>query len=286
MISPRPFDDRERALDFIARAQADAATATAYLGDALPGLAAELDGLAQPWLETLRVVTEQGRLVGAGAIEWDEEAGLAWVQGPWVEASRFGELAEPLLWALAAQCPPEVTRLELCGHVQHVGMAALSDRLGWRASPASHAMVASLDVVAGWIEASGVRPATDSDLPTIAALHLAEFVDAYATPRQLLADYVTLVVAPEGRVEGYASGQLQADGQAYVDFLAIDPDARGRGLGRGLLAALAHRLVAAGQPTMVHLTVEERRAPAIALYESMGMRRDTTIRGYRGPRPT
>ena len=52
---------------------------------------------------------------------------------------------------------------------------------------------------------------------------------------------------------------------------------------RGLLGELARLLAASGAPGKVHLTVEDDRAPAIALYESLGMRRAISLRGYRGP---
>lgn len=282
MTSPRPCADRAAALAFIITMQADPATATAYLGEEPEGIEAELEGLAQPWLQTVRVVEEHGMLVGACAIEWDEESSMAWIHGPWAAAERFDDLAEDLLRAATAQCPPSIRRLELCGHLGHTGMARLSAQLGWTSTPASHAMVVPARDVASWSEAEDARPATEPDLAAVSALHEAEFGQSYATPRQLLADYVTLVVELDGPVVGYAAGQLQSDGQAYVDFMAVDPGVRRRGLGKGLLGALAHRLVAAGDPDRLHLTVDERRTPAIALYESLGMHRETTIRGYRG----
>lgn len=282
MTSPRPCADRAAALAFIITMQADPATATAYLGEEPDGVEAELEGLAQPWLQTVRVVVEQGDIVGACAIEWDEESAMAWIHGPWATAERFDDQAEDLLHAAVAQCPPSIRRLEMCGHLGHTGLAGLSDRLGWTSTPASHAMVVPAGDVAGWSPAEDARPAGEDDLAAVTALHEAEFGPSYATPRQLLADYVTLVAEQDGRVVGYAAGQLQNDGQAYVDFMAIDPGARRRGLGRGLLGALAHRLVAAGDPARLHLTVDEHRAPAIALYESLGMHRETSIRGYRG----
>ncbi len=303
MSDPRPFTDRAVALDFIAAVQADPATATAYLGDQAEGIAAELDGLAQDWLDTLRVVSDETGIVGACAIEWDLETRLAWVQGPWAAPAHFTAVAEPLLRSVTGLCPPAVTRFELCADVAHTGMAALAEQLGWTATPTSHVMVASLPGFAEALanrrtggsrvepgmtkEASelasdGVRSAGESDVAAIAALHEAEFADSYATADQLLADYLTVVADVEGTIAGYASGQLQADGQAYVDFMVVEPGFRGRGLGRALLAGLTGQLLATGSPSRLQLTVSELRPAALALYESLGMRREASIRGYRG----
>ena len=81
----------------------------------------------------------------------------------------------------------------------------------------------------------------------------------------------------------FAVSGTQSDGHAYIDFMAVDAGHRGLGLARGLLGELARLLAASGAPGKVHLTVEDDRAPAIALYESLGMRRAISLRGYRGP---
>jgi ribosomal protein S18 acetylase RimI-like enzyme len=70
-----------------------------------------------------------------------------------------------------------------------------------------------------------------------------------------------------------------------VDFTAVDPPARRRGVGRHVVTALVRLLLAEGSPEQVHLTVRESRAAAQQLYLSLGMRQDAALRGYRGPRP-
>lgn len=285
-ITPATAAERAAALAFIIGAQARPATATAYLGDTAEGVEAELEGLEQPWLDTLRLARDAGRVVGAVAIEWDVDTTRAWVHGPWVVPERYDELAEALVRAAAAQCPAEIVLFELCGHVENTAMAALAQRLGWTPTRANHALTIPAVATASWPRHASVREATAADLPAVTALHTAAFPDAYATARQVLDDDVTLVADHEGSVIGYAAGQLQADGQAYVDFMAVDPTARGRGWGRALMETLAHRLVASGRPDRLHLTVDEERLAARALYQSLGMREDAVIRGYRGPLAT
>ena len=53
----------------------------------------------------------------------------------------------------------------------------------------------------------------------------------------------------------------------------------------GLIIALIGRLLEAADPSRlarVHLTVQEERAAARGLYESLGFHTDASIRGYRG----
>lgn len=283
VTEPLAPTDRAELLAFVVAQQTSQATATAYLGDEAAGIEAELDGLDQPWLETARVVRRDGTLTAAALAEWDTEVGRAWVHGPWVAEGPYVEVGEALVRAVAAQCPPAIVEFEFSGDVANTGTAELAAHLGWKASKVNHAYEVTADAITHWPSVDGVRLATEADLPALGALHGAEFPNTYATTDQLLTRHTTLVVERGGEVVGYASGQLQDDGHAYIDFMAVDAGHRGLGLARGLLGELARLLAASGNPGKVHLTVEEDRAPAITLYESLGMRRALSLRGYRGP---
>lgn len=291
MTAPQPFSDRTAALDFIVSCQQHPATGTAFLGEDPAGVEAELEGLGQPWLQTMRAVMEQGRLRAAVAVEWDEEPSLAWVHGPWGAPDAVRAHGPGLVMAAVEQVPPTIRRFELCGHVANTAMAAVADRLGLAPTETSLALVVAADEAAGWIppeplQAVTVRPAVPTDRAALARLHEPEFGEAYATVDQLLTVHRTVVAeASDGRLLGYASGRIQDDGSAYVDFTAVDPSARRRGVGRHVVTDLVRLLLAEGSPELVHLTVRESRAAAQQLYLSLGMRQDAALRGYRGPRP-
>lgn len=277
--------DADAALAFIVACQADPATACAYIGDEPAGLTAELDGLEPPWRETLRVVTEGGRVVGAVCVEYDTEVGRSWIHGPWAPG-RLAEFGEALIRTAAEQCPAEIGQHEICGDLANVELADLAARLGWAPTRANHVMTIPMDATMGWAVDDGVRPAVESDLADVARLHDAEFVGAYYSARQAIAEHTTVVVERSGRVVGYASGRIQDDGDAYVDFMAVDADHRGRGLGRALMGSLAAALRERGTPPQLNLTVDVEREPAFALYQSLGMTRECSIRGYRSSAST
>jgi ribosomal protein S18 acetylase RimI-like enzyme len=291
MTAPQPFTDRAAALDFIVSCQQDPATGTAFLGEDRPGVEAELEGLEQPWLQTLRAVTEDGRLRAAVAVEWDEEPSMAWLHGPWGVEEAVRDHGLDLVLAAAAQVPRSIRRFELCGHVANTAMERLAGALGFTATETNLALVVDAAQAAGWPlpepgPALSVRPAVPADHAELARLHEPEFGEAYATVDQLLSRHRTVVAeVPHGRMLGYASGRIQDDGTAYVDFTAVDPAAGRRGVGRHLVTSLVRLLLAEGSPEQVHLTVRESRTAAQQLYLSLGMRQDAALRGYRGPRP-
>ncbi|SLN28590.1 putative acetyltransferase [Pseudoruegeria aquimaris] len=72
----------------------------------------------------------------------------------------------------------------------------------------------------------------------------------------------------DGGLLGFVALLPKADGP-YVDNLHVLPAAKGRGLGRALMARAAKELIELGENS-VYLTVIAANEPAIAFYESIG----------------
>jgi ribosomal protein S18 acetylase RimI-like enzyme len=136
-----------------------------------------------------------------------------------------------------------------------------------------------------------VRPASPADFPRIAELTVgayrgdglapAEYVPVLAdvAARASLADLL-VACADDGSILG--SVALVLDGpfgevtagpeEAGFRMLAVDPDARGRGVGECLVLACLERARAAGKQRMV-LSTDTRMAAAHRLYERLGFTR-------------
>ncbi len=88
------------------------------------------------------------------------------------------------------------------------------------------------------------------------------------------------LIDPEGRTVGFALTVEESARSALLADLALDPHARGRGLGRALLVRVLRALVALGH-SEARLWVTEANAPARALYDSTGFRPEATAYVYR-----
>lgn len=285
--------DLDAVVAFIAEEQARPERRCTYVGTRPEGIRAELDALEPPWSETLRVVTGDGGVLrGAVVVEWDETTGRSWVLGPWVggDAAAWDELAPGLLDAALSQLPITITRHEVCSDVSNELLAELAADVGWLPTVVNHAYVVDEAAVAGWPDDQPtvpVRDATAADAEAIRPLHDAEFPGTYATVEQLLAgqadgSWVVLVVpGDDGGLAGYAAGRVQPDGEGYIDYLVVRPDARRAGVGRRLVTALTRELLAAATTGRVHLTVQDERADARSLYAALGFRLDESFVAYR-----
>ena len=97
---------------------------------------------------------------------------------------------------------------------------------------------------------------------------------AYARPE------VTLFVAREGGVAlGCGAYHLHGDGSAELKSMFVVPEARRRGVGRAILAAIEHGL--RGRVTTLRLETGVKQPEAIRLYESAGFARRGPFRSYR-----
>jgi mycothiol synthase len=87
-----------------------------------------------------------------------------------------------------------------------------------------------------------------------------------------------------GEIDGFALVRRWPDGVAYVDLLAVDPAAQGRGLGTALLQSVFAAAAAQGLKR-VQLGVASDNANAARLYERAGMRVRWRVDAYERPLP-
>ena len=291
MLTPPDPEELVGVVDLIVGQQRRPDRNIAYLGTEHEGVTAELEGLEPAWTTTARIAREGGRIVGAVAVEWDDEVGRSWIMGPWVahDDDRWLALAAELLDAALAQVPPAITRHEMSGDLANHQLAALAAARGWWTTEVNHALSVDEEIVASWTDVADadLRPATIDDVEGIRALHDTEFPATYATADQLVAGQQdgtrVTVVADDGAggIAAYASGHVQDDGEGCLDFVVVHPDRHGNGLGRRAIASVARDLLPRSPLGRMALTVQDHRAPARGLYERLGFRHEVSFVGYR-----
>lgn len=131
----------------------------------------------------------------------------------------------------------------------------------------------------------GVRRAEPSDLPALLALEQRTFASDRMSPRQLRYHLVhprnaLLVAELGGKLVGAALLLLRRIGRsARLYSIAVAESARGRGIGRLLLARCEEVARAAGAERLA-LEVRVDNEPALGLYRDMGYRPFAIRRRY------
>ncbi|KAA2253623.1 GNAT family N-acetyltransferase [Solihabitans fulvus] len=255
--------DADAVLALLARLQADPAHHIGYHGVTVEELTEELAEFKPDWAANAVLATdESGRLAGVLSVDVNPDLGRAWLYGPYVDVpvnhpagSRIWDQTADSLYAAAQRLPAMagIADVELYGHVEHRRMAAFAKRHGFPAGKPSSIFVldgANLRtlLVHETAAESGLETRT---LPTdpaiheaVAVLHERCFPNTYLTGRQLVeGDHTVVVALRDNKVLGYAGGKVQQD-EYFVDFVAVEPDNRGGGIGRLLVTELVWQLAA------------------------------------------
>ena len=181
---------------------------------------------------------------------------------------RLGPLGAALVDAALAQLPAGIDRVEMAGDVARARMAALRGAQP-AAGEVSHVYAASATAAAGWPTRcwrSG-RPPPPTGRPSVRCT-------TRSSPRRTPGSNACCPTSPTGSSTccwrgGLAAprvrrGRVQADGDGYLDFLAVPDAARGRGVGKDLLVAIGRYLVDRRPHHDVNLTVQDHRTPPAA----------------------
>jgi len=117
----------------------------------------------------------------------------------------------------------------------------------------------------------------EDDAALLAALHASAFAEPWTQNAicELLAGPGVFVFSTrDGFVMGRAAG-----GEAEILTLAVEPRARGKGLGRALIAAMATHALELGAGS-IFLEVGDDNPAALALYAGLGFERVGQRKGY------
>ena len=254
-----------------------------YLGTDAAGIAAEL---AEPASTVSSIATgDDGEVIGWMIGDVDDEMGRVWWFGPFVDADGWAPIADELLAHARQQLASTVTEEEIAVDDRFERFAPWATAHGFEAETASWVLTLERELAAPSPRADReIRAMTDRDHDAVARLHDAAFPGTHTPGARLVeqhdADHPRLVAVADDEVVGYIAVERQPEGSGYVDFVAVDPAHRRRGLAGDLVRAGVQALVAL-EVSGVHLTVRESADGARELYASLGFTEERLARPYR-----
>lgn len=273
LIRPLRDDELDALYAFVGARNVPGRQLCLHLTDVPSEVADDFAELDAPLVERCVVAVGAGGIEGAVAWDLGGQAGdRCWLFGPWVadDADRAGYAA--LLHAALARV--EARRVdnfvdEAFELGRDVHRAAGFERRDvvhvLRADGALTVIAAPAGVVIG--------EAREKDLGALTALHDAAFPDTHTSMSTMAAAHgegARLWVAHAGeRAVGYVylTANPAAD-EGTVEYIAVEPGERGRGVGRALLRAGVEWVRA--RVAVVHLTVHATNRRALSVYRAAG----------------
>lgn len=244
-----------------------------HLADRPEDVAADLAEL-EPLTARCLVARAPSKHDWQGAIIWEvggPSGDRAWLIGPWTVTVDL-EAHMGLIRAALDRLPAEVTRVDNFVDLGFdVGLAA-HRALGFDPRRTVHIMRADrhLPVPSSVpiVMADGLSP---SDRARLEALHDDAFPDTHT-------DVAGMLAATDGRLwyaiddglVGYVHVTRSSSmPESRVEYVAVHPTARGRGIGRALLSTAVGWLLGEGAP-VVYLTVDAENDRALGVYRAAG----------------
>ena len=291
-IRPAAPDDLRVLAGFVARLNAVPASQSLHCAaDTAAAVRAALraEEIFPDGWERAFVLAEAGEIVAAAGCQLDAERTRGWLWGPWTEEPRgWQTLAPALLDALFARLPRTVRRVEAFLHAENRAGLRFLQTQGGSMGTLTHLYVAPR---ATWQPVSAtmeplphLRPAHEVGF---ARLHAETFPASGSTPaEELLAgrdDEHVVFAATDGlRVLGYVCASVNtAPREGFVEYLAVRPTARGRGLGARLVETALRWIFEGRRLPQAALCVSEWRGNARRLYEAAGFRLAASGRAVR-----
>jgi len=236
-----------------------------------------------------RLALEGSRLVGVMGMDFDKEIGRAWLYGPIVvadgSAADWAATADALYAAVTPALPVGIHEHEMFVDTENAHCRAFAARHDFHNQGEMEIYFITPDRLAALPEAT----AEEWDgrfADRFIALHDQLFPRSNFTLNSMLSERdkgATLLLLTDGDdLAGYFFGRADAvSGEAFVDFVGVDPARHGQGLGRRLMLAGLWRQRMTPNLNQVNLTVKPDNLPAVRLYESLGFVRERGMVAFR-----
>jgi ribosomal protein S18 acetylase RimI-like enzyme len=228
-----------------------------------------------------RVSGTCGETLAVIGCEIDRCQRRAWIRGPWALPGQSSASLDAALLDALERALPEVKRLDAFPSADDASLNALYHGAGYHCMAVHHVMQAMFGYDGRATAADArIRPARMDDLQHWLPLHHDLFPGSSLSDSDIAAaigDGARLVLSAciDGRPAGYLVAKDDATmDEVYVDYLGVDPGARGQGLGRALLL----HAVGWGEGRVrrrAALTVRQDRAEALSLYLHCGFKQAT-----------
>ncbi|PYZ96662.1 GNAT family N-acetyltransferase [Alteribacter lacisalsi] len=227
-----------------------------------------------PFSDCFAGVYEGATLVGVVGFDADLEDRSAEVWGPFLQENKW-EAAFDLWNKMIELLPEEIDSLQMFSNAKNLRVCHLADELSFK----KHSDQTILEFHREnreSLNSAQVEEITPEYVSAMTKLHDQAFPDTYYNGRQIidrLNDHYrkVFVITSKGALTGYIYVEAEPEfGDANIEFFAVDPSARGQGIGTQLLAGALQWLFTFESIESIRLCVNASNGQAIHVYKKAG----------------
>jgi ribosomal protein S18 acetylase RimI-like enzyme len=222
------------------------------------------------------VAEHDGKIIGCMGCEFDEGVGRGWTRGPFLINGLWESPPAPLFQKLLATLPANIRRLDSFLNEKHEQGNRFYLENGFKHKTLVHVYQAD---AANWSDVGLEFCPEIEETQTLNFITLHDatfpntFINGLGILEQLDDDHKIFIYTNGPDLGGYI--YLSVDkfgGEGYIEFIAVQSDLRGKGIGYALLQCALNWCFSKRKLTQVGLTVSEELTNAQSLYTKVGFR--------------
>ena len=284
-------DEVTEVIAFMIRLNREARHHVLYVDEEDAALRRTIAEFDLPPQDTFVVARENGTVRGVLGFDADERLGRAWAYGPFVDHAEHQHLAEALWESSVPLLPPNVVEIELAFDVRNKALERFAEEHGMQLYKDMPVLtLRSHDWARVAPKGHRIVNYRDEHLAALEELHEATFPSTFWSAREILErldDRRRLLVAEgEHGLTGYVYAEVDPPThQGGIEFLAVAPEERRRGIGNALVEETLGWLFAEPEVDEIFVIVEDDNPAGKALFEGFGFRVIRRMRAFRTQRP-
>ncbi len=270
-LSPADIPDLAH---FLATAQSKSETHMGYVPSNEADIATDLADLE---LSQFFIARDESGICAFLGADIDNDA-RAWVYGS------VGEIAVVMqLWHLLEPKLVDSKAWLLFADAKNAGVATFASQIGCVVHGQEHVLELTKQQ---WVpQLTTARVATEQDAAAFIALHDQIFANTYYDGAEILerlSEYhVLFVLEQNNTLLGYSYAEVGEYGTASLEFIGVQPSARGQGIGRQLMSKTLEWIFTFANVESVFLTVNSTNLEAITMYQRLGFVLQRQMVSYR-----
>ncbi|WP_165769050.1 GNAT family N-acetyltransferase [Virgibacillus profundi] len=220
-------------------------------------------------------ITVNEKLIGLIGADIDLDDGSAEILGPFVEEPQGVDVALNMWEELLALLPSSVKHFILFPNVQNQLVSKFAEKLQFEQKTDQYILTMSESQLPNQYVQHGEL--LEEDHEAFKSLHDYAFPKTYYDGQEIVErlneNQKVFVMKEAGSLAGYAYVEADPEfGDASIEFIAVNPEQRGKGYGKKLLTTVVDWLFSFDTINTITLCVADDNTGAINLYQSAGFK--------------